>query len=153
MRLAILRDHALQAELLGPLIRDRHANQTASVRRHEIDRLWRDFLGRDDQIAFVLAIGIVRHDHDLSLGDVAYHIVNRIEIECLLRLRDHLQAIRYVWRACEQLFQQCHVERGETSPAICLHLVSTAKYFEILLPRLRDQNDNRCRSCNTHRAA
>ena len=89
MRFAVLRHHSLQAELLGALVRDRHANQAASVRRHEIDRFRRHFFRCHDQIAFVLAIGIVGHDHHAPFGDVAHHIVNRIELKCLCGLCNH----------------------------------------------------------------
>ena len=36
----VVADHALQAELLGPLLGDRRADEAAPVRRHEVDRLW-----------------------------------------------------------------------------------------------------------------
>ncbi len=42
-----------------------------------------------DQVAFVLAVGIVRHNDDAALGDVAHDIVNSVELKCLLRLGDH----------------------------------------------------------------
>ena len=89
LRLAILRHHSLQTELLRPLVRNRHANQTATMRRHEIHRLRRHLLRRHHQIALVLAVRIIGHDHDASLGDVAHHIVNRVELKCLVRLCDH----------------------------------------------------------------
>ena len=89
LRFSISRHHALQTELLGALVRDRHTNQTAPVRRHEIDRFRRHFLRRHHQVALVLAIGVVGHDHNAPLGDVAHHIVNRVELKCLGRFRDH----------------------------------------------------------------
>ena len=80
--LAVLRHHSLQAELLSALVRDRHANQAAPVLRHEIDRFGRHLLRRHDQIAFVLAVGVVGHDDHAPFGDVAQHIVNCIELKC-----------------------------------------------------------------------
>jgi hypothetical protein len=71
MLFSVLRHHALQAELVGALIRDGDTNQAPAMRRHEIDRFRRHFLGRHDQIAFVLAIGIIGHDHHAPFGDVA----------------------------------------------------------------------------------
>ena len=59
------------AELVGALIRNWDANQTPAVRRHKIDRLGRDFFRGHDQIAFVLAIRIVGHDHHAPFRDVA----------------------------------------------------------------------------------
>ena len=64
IHLAVLRHHALQAELLGALVRDRRADQAAAVLGHEIDRLGRDLFRRHDQVALVFAIGIVGHDDD-----------------------------------------------------------------------------------------
>src|SRR6266404_4174939 len=48
---------------------------------HEVDRFGRHFLRRDDEIALVLAIRIVSHDHNASLGDVAHYIVNGVELK------------------------------------------------------------------------
>ena len=103
MRFAVLRHHPLQTELLGALVRDRHANQTPAVRGHEIDRLRRDFFRRHDQIAFVLAIGIVGHDHHAPFGDIAHHIVNRIELKCLRRLGIIEPITNYVRGSVERL--------------------------------------------------
>jgi hypothetical protein len=52
------------------------------MRRHEIYGFRRDLFGRHDEIAFVFAIGIVCHDHHVPFGDVAQHIVNRVELKC-----------------------------------------------------------------------
>jgi hypothetical protein len=40
------------------------------VGRHEVDRLWRRELGRDREIALVLAVGCVDDDDELALADV-----------------------------------------------------------------------------------
>jgi len=67
------------SELLGTL---RSRSERKSIRgrhRHEVHRFWRHFLGRDHQIAFILAIGVVSHDHDFAFGDVAHDVVNRVE--------------------------------------------------------------------------
>ena len=57
--------------------------------RHEIDRFGRGFLGRHNQIALVLTIGVVSHDHNASAGDVAHHIVDRFELKSFRRLDNH----------------------------------------------------------------
>jgi len=59
------------------------------MRGHEVDRFRRHFFCRHHQIAFVLAVGVVGHDHNAAFGDIAHHIVNRIELKCLLCLRNH----------------------------------------------------------------
>ncbi len=89
MFFAVLRHHPLQAELVGALIRDRDANQTPAVCGHEIDRFRRHFFRRHDQVAFVLAIRIIGHDHHAPFGDIAKNIVNRVELKRFLRPGDH----------------------------------------------------------------
>src|SRR6202035_4707928 len=59
------------------------------MRSHEVNGFRRHFVGSHHEIAFVLAIGIIRHYDDAALGDVTYHIVNSIKPKCLLRLGDH----------------------------------------------------------------
>src|SRR5262249_5178345 len=49
-------------ELVEPLGRHREADQAAPVACHEVDRFWRHLLGRNRQIALVLAICIVDND-------------------------------------------------------------------------------------------
>jgi hypothetical protein len=44
----------------------RQANQSASILRHEIDNLRRNFLSGDSQVTFVFSIFIVDNDHHLS---------------------------------------------------------------------------------------
>src|SRR5439155_19666750 len=61
--LAVLADHALDAELLQALGGGRHADQAAPMFRHEIYRFRRDKLRRHDQVAFILTVRIV-HDDD-----------------------------------------------------------------------------------------
>ena len=58
----VLRDHQRDLELVEPLRRHRQTDQSASVPRHEVDCLRRDFLRRDRQIALVLPILVVDHD-------------------------------------------------------------------------------------------
>ena len=57
---------------------------------HEIYRFGRHFFGSHHQVAFVLAVGIVRYNDNAALGNVAYDIVNGIEVKSLLRFGDHL---------------------------------------------------------------
>ena len=45
-------------------------DQTAPVARHEVDALGRDLLGRDGQIALILAILVIRHDDELPGGNI-----------------------------------------------------------------------------------
>ena len=62
--------HLPQVELLAPLLGETQADEAAPVRRHEVDRVRCGELGRDREVALVLAVGRI-HDHDeLSLTDV-----------------------------------------------------------------------------------
>ena len=89
MLFPVLRHHALQAELVGALIGYWDANQAAAVCRHEINRFRRHFLGTHDEIAFVLAIGIVGDNDHAPFRNVAQNIVNRVELKCVLRPGNH----------------------------------------------------------------
>ena len=66
------RDHRRQLERSAALLGQREADQAARMPRHEIDRLGRDELGGEHEVAFVLAILLVdQHDHSpgLEVGD------------------------------------------------------------------------------------
>ena len=55
---------AAMAELqpLAALARERQADQPAAELRHEVDRLGRDMVGGEHQVAFVLAVFLVDED-------------------------------------------------------------------------------------------
>ena len=72
-------DHLRQIELGEPLFRHRHADQAAAVLGHEVDRLRRDLLRRDGQIAFVLAIFVVDDDDHLAVADGLDRVLDRRE--------------------------------------------------------------------------
>ena len=65
--LAVLAHHASNAKLLQPLGICRYADQPASMLGHEVNGFRRDELRRHDQIAFVLAVGIVHDDDHFAL--------------------------------------------------------------------------------------
>ena len=69
--LAVLLHHAVNAELLQPLDGRRHANQAAPVLRHEIYRGGRDELRGENQITFVLAVGVIHHNDQFAAADAA----------------------------------------------------------------------------------
>ena len=49
-----------------PLRRQAQADQAAAVRGHEVDGLGRHELGGDGEVALVLAVLVVDHDHELA---------------------------------------------------------------------------------------
>jgi len=79
VQFTVVRHHALQAELPRPRRGQRNADQTASVLGHEIDRLGRHFARGHDQIALVLALGIVGHNDHLAGAHVLQHGLDGIK--------------------------------------------------------------------------
>ena len=63
----VLLDHRRQLELVAALLGQREADQAAALARHEVDRLGRDLLGREDEVALVLPVLVV-HDDDEPPG-------------------------------------------------------------------------------------
>ena len=92
-------------ELLQPLGGGRHANQPAPVLGHEIDRRRRHELRRHDQVALVLAVGIVHHDHHLALPQVGDDGFDGIEPLC--------HRPEQLIRACLQLEIRKRNQNGE----------------------------------------
>ena len=66
-------------ELLAALAGQAEADQPARVGRHEVDGLRRRELRRADEIALVLALGIVDDDHHLPVPDVLDGLLDRRE--------------------------------------------------------------------------
>ena len=62
--------HRRNAELVETLGLDGQADEARAVVGHETDVVWGDELGGDDEVALVLAVLIVDHDHELALLDV-----------------------------------------------------------------------------------
>ena len=67
--LGVVGDHQREPQLVEPLALDRHADHAARVADHERHRLGRHLLGRHDEVALVLAIGVVDDDHELAPCD------------------------------------------------------------------------------------
>ena len=80
--------HQRQAELLDPLAGQRQADQAARVAGHEVDRVGRRELRRDDQVALVLAVLVIDQDEHAAVA----------------RLLDQLggarEVVRRGWRSC-----------------------------------------------------
>ena len=62
--------HRRQLQPLAMLARQRQADQAAAESGHEVDRLRRHVLGREHEIAFVLAIFFVDQDDHAARGEV-----------------------------------------------------------------------------------
>src|SRR4029077_11697260 len=71
--------HLGQAELLARLAGQAEADEGPRVCRHEVDRIRRGELRRDDEIALVLALGIVDDADHLPVADVLDRRLDRRE--------------------------------------------------------------------------
>ena len=69
LRLGVVGHHQRDPQLVEPAALDRHADHAARVADHERHGLGRHLLGRDDEVALVLTVGVVDHDHDLAACD------------------------------------------------------------------------------------
>ena len=67
-RRVLVHDHR-DVELVEALPGHRQADQAPSVAGHEVDRVRRDLVGGDGQIAFVLAILVVDHDQHAAAAE------------------------------------------------------------------------------------
>ena len=73
----LLRRHRRQVQALAALARQRQADQAAGVARHEVDRLGRDVVGGEDQVAFVLAVLLVDQDDHAAGGELGDDFLDR----------------------------------------------------------------------------
>ena len=60
--------HRLEAELVGALLGQREADQAAAVAGHEVDRVGRRHLRRDDEVALILAVFVVDEDEHAAVA-------------------------------------------------------------------------------------
>jgi hypothetical protein len=82
-RLLVLFRHGRQAERVGPLRRERHADEAAAMRRHEVDQVGRDRCAGADQIPLVLPVLVVRDDDELAVPDLADRVLYAVERHAL----------------------------------------------------------------------
>ena len=75
----VLGRHQVEAQLIAALGREREADQPAPLARHEVDRVGRRELGRDRQVALVLAVLVVADDHHPARADVLDRLLDRGE--------------------------------------------------------------------------
>ena len=65
---AVVARHRLQPELVGALLGQRQADQSAAVARHEIDRVGSRHLRGDDEVALILAVVVVDEDEHAAVA-------------------------------------------------------------------------------------
>ena len=77
----VVGDHLGEAQAAAQLCAHRHADEPLSHARHEVHVLRRRELRGADEIALVLAIGVVGHQDDLSRAQVPQGLFNGVELE------------------------------------------------------------------------
>ena len=68
--------------MVDPFAGHRKADQSATVLRHEVNRIRRRHLPGDNQIALVFAVFIVDHDNHFAIPDIFDDIRNRRQKFC-----------------------------------------------------------------------
>ena len=71
--------HRAQTEVVGAVLGEAEADEPARVRGHEVDRLGRGELRRDDEVALVLAVGVVDDDDEPPGADLVDRLLHRRE--------------------------------------------------------------------------
>jgi hypothetical protein len=96
---SVLGGHGADPQMLEALFGHSEADETATILSHEVDGLWRDFLGSQGKVTFVLAVFVINdHDHPTGpdflngVGDVGEwglgaHIEAILAEACTQRLR------------------------------------------------------------------
>ena len=90
--------HQRDAQLVETLAGHRQADEPAPEAGHEVDRLGRDLLGRDREVALVLAVLVVDDDDHLSGADVLERLGNRGRHLASFRRRGRRASVRRTWR-------------------------------------------------------
>ena len=74
---AVARGHRRQVQALAALAGQRQADQAAAEARHEVDGLGRDVVGRQHQVAFVLAVFLIDQDDHAAGAHVGDDVLHR----------------------------------------------------------------------------
>ena len=75
----VVAHHLRNVKLVEPRARQRHADQSAGVLAHEVDRIGRDHRRRHHDVAFVLAVLVVEDDDHLPGPNVRDRALDRVE--------------------------------------------------------------------------
>jgi hypothetical protein len=79
VRFVVVLGHLRKAQGLAALGRQRHADETAGVRRHEVDHCGAHLLRRADQISFILASLVISHDDEFPRANIRNRLFYRSE--------------------------------------------------------------------------
>src|SRR6266849_1783131 len=76
----VLLHHHGERQALHLLLGEAQADQAAGVLRHEVDRFGRHVLRGQDQVAFVLPVGVVDQDHHPPLPDLPQRVLHPLDL-------------------------------------------------------------------------
>ena len=74
---AVVGAHHVEAQFLDPVAGHRQADQTAAIFGHEVDRVGRRHLRRDDQVAFILPVFVVDQDIHAAVARLVDNLFRR----------------------------------------------------------------------------
>src|SRR5438128_770916 len=75
--------YSIRSELVAAARREREADEPAPVGRHEVDVLGRDALGRDAEVALVLAVLVVHEDDHAAGADLGERLLGTDHVRAL----------------------------------------------------------------------
>ena len=71
----------LELELSCSLLGDRGTEYTTPVSHHEVNLLWCDLLGSDDEVPFVLTVFVINDNDKVSITKVLESFLDRIQLD------------------------------------------------------------------------
>src|SRR5690606_28673739 len=74
------RHHHRQLQFIQAIAEHRHADDAGRMPQHEADLFRAGVLAGEDQIAFVLPVAVVDHDHHVAVGDRCHELVDWCEV-------------------------------------------------------------------------
>jgi hypothetical protein len=108
--------HGLEAKCIGARLGNRQADQPAAVLGHEVDRVGRRHLGRDNEIAFVFAIlGIDQNDH-AAIAQILQNLGDVRDEPAPFGVGHMLCGCRHVWLLRSDRVHLVALERLRVSP-------------------------------------
>ena len=76
--------HQLKAELIDTRLAEREADETPSMCRHEVDRIRRRHLRRNDQVPLILAILVINQDKHATVAGLFNDFFNRDQCRAII---------------------------------------------------------------------
>lgn len=97
--------HHVEPQFGAPLLRQRGAEHAASLLEHEVHDFGRDFLRRDDEVAFVLAVFVVDDDHYPAVAEIFNNLFYTIQNRAFAISFEFYRVFQFVDRRSHALVQ------------------------------------------------